>query len=113
MVNTAQLRSRSIWSASAGHSWSYGTCSGVPHDFRTSGPSCPASRRSCLPTAYGEWCARGWWLASFTRSARREPRMPSPTVGVVSVSSWARWRCGAGRSWVRDRALGTRPADTR
>jgi len=86
MVNTAQSRSRSIWSASAGHCWSYGTCWGGPHASRTSVLSCPASRRSCSPTAYGEWNAKGWWRASSTRSARRELRMPSPIVGVVSAS---------------------------
>jgi len=90
MVSIAQSRSRSIWSASAGHSWSYGTYCGLPPDFRTSGPSCPASRRSCLPTACGECSVRGWCLASCTRSARRGRRTRLPTVDVVWVSSWAR-----------------------
>jgi len=87
MVNSAQSRSRSIWSASAGHSWSYGTCWGAPRDSRTSVSSCPASRRSCLPTAYGECSARGCWRGSSTRSAHRVPRMRSASAGVV-LASW-------------------------
>jgi hypothetical protein len=112
-VNTVPSRSRSIWWASAGPYSSYATCCEDPRASRTFVPSCPASRRSCWPTACGEWSVMGLWHASSIPSARHAPRTRSPTAGVGSVSWWARWRCGAGRSWVRDRALGTPPADTR
>jgi len=60
-----------------------------------------------------EWSVRGWWRARSTRSARRALRTRSLSAGVGSVSWWAHWRCGAGRSWGRGLALGTRHADIR